>query len=303
MHREISRVSAIVSAANRLGVASVSASIRGGLPAGADLDVRVVGSSDEATEAARQAAAAAGIVVAVGGDGTVADVATGIFGSSAALGIVPAGSTNITARTLGIPHRPAAAVALLAGPYKLRTIDVGRSEGRSFLHIAGAGFDAELFKAADPRWKRRVGWLAYLPPAAAALRRPASRVVVNADGVEIAAESALVLVANGGSAISPRFRIYPGIAVDDSWLDLLVFTATSPSAIASTLASAGRQRLQASPHVIGRRAKHVRIEATPALSVQLDGDPRGHTPRDFYVAPAALQVVTPKTSSSSTRAE
>ena len=58
----------------------------------------------------------------------MADVATGIFGSSAALAIVPTGSTNIAARSLGIPAHPTAALALLCGSYRVRSIDVGRSD-------------------------------------------------------------------------------------------------------------------------------------------------------------------------------
>jgi YegS/Rv2252/BmrU family lipid kinase len=258
-----------------------------------ELQVEVAYSSSEATEAARQAAQSASIVVAVGGDGTVADVATGIFGSRAALAIVPAGSTNIAARSLGIPAQPAAALALVGGSHRLHSIDVGRSEDRSFVHIAGAGFDAELFGAASPFWKRRLGWLAYLPAAVAALRLPPSEVQITADGAILEARSPLVLIANGGTAIAPQFRIYPGIEVDDGWLDVLVFSSSTPAQIAMTLGHAGRQQLHRSPHVIHRRAKAVKIEAMPPLPVELDGDPRGTTPRPFSIVPLGLRVVTP----------
>lgn len=236
-------------------------------------------------------------MLAIGGDGTVADVATGIVGSGAALGIIPAGSTNITARSLGIPADPFQAITALASPWHLRRIDVGRSGERAFLHIAGAGFDAEIFKSANPEWKRRIGWPAYLPAAAAALRIAPSTIQVTADGATIEARSPLVLVANGGSAITPEFKIHDEILVDDGWLDLLLFTATTPAQIATTLAYLGSQRLEFSPHVIWRRAREIRIEAEPPLAIELDGDPRGSTPRDFAVAPGALQVIVPGGSS------
>ena len=233
------------------------------------------------------------VVVAVGGDGTVSDVATGIFGSRAALGIVPAGSTNIIARSLGIPAQPSAALALLGGAYRLPAIDVGRSDDRSFIHIAGAGFDAELFGAANPVWKRRLGWIAYLPAAAAALRLPPSEVRISVDGKVYEVRSPLVLIANGGSAVAPNFRIYPGIAADDGWFDVLVFTAVTATHIAATLGHAARQRLDLSPHVMHRRGRTVSLEAEPPLPVQLDGDPRGSTPRQFSIVPHGLLVVTP----------
>lgn len=258
-----------------------------------DLKIRVVASSHEAVMAAREATTWADSVVAVGGDGTVADVATGIIGTTLALGIVPAGSTNITARSLGIPRDPAAAIALLANPHTVRPIDVGQSDDRIFLHMAGAGIDAEIFKTANPAWKRHLGWIAYLPAALTALRLEPSHVQVTVDDALIEALSPLVLIANGGSAVAPEFTIYPGISVDDGWLDVLVFTPTTAPQIAATLAFAGRQRLDLSPHVIWRRARSVRIEATPLLAVELDGDPRGLTPRAFHIIPAGLDVVTP----------
>ncbi|MBA3450544.1 MAG: hypothetical protein H0T18_04965 [Chloroflexia bacterium] len=253
----------------------------------------MVDSSSDATEAARVAAETADVVVAVGGDGTVADVATGIFGSTAALAIVPAGSTNITARSLSIPSQLTAAIAVLVGPHALRRIDLGRSAGRSFLHMAGAGFDAELFGAASPSLKRRLGWVAYLPAAASALRLAPSAVSLVIDGRTFEARSPLVLVANGNSAIAPALEIYPGIANDDGWLDVLIFTPSTPAQIAATLASAGRRQLAHSPYVTSQRVKRVRIDAEPSLSVELDGDVHGWTPREFYVVPHGISIVTP----------
>lgn len=287
------RIAAIISGASRVSPDQIAASLTRHGGDEVDLQIEVVGSSAEATRAAKRAAEAAAIVVAVGGDGTVSDVATGIFGSSAALGIVPAGSTNIAARSLGIPVEPAAALALLGGSHRLRSIDIGRSEDRSFVHIAGAGFDAELFKGASPAWKRRLGWFAYLPAAVAALRLRHSEVRIWADSAVLEVRSPLVLIANGGSAVAPQFRIYPGITVDDGWLDVLIFTPSTPAEIVGTLGFAGMQLLDRSPHVTHRRARNVEIEAIPPLPVELDGDPRGTTPRQFSVVPLGLRVVAP----------
>ena len=287
------RVAAIISSASRVTPEEITASLARHRGNEVDLQIEVVSSSTEATKAAEHAAKGAAIVVAVGGDGTVSDIASGIFGSNAALGIVPAGSTNIAARSLGIPAEPRAALALLGGSHRLRPIDIGRSQDRTFVHIAGAGFDAELFKGASPVWKRRLGWFAYLPSAVAALRLRPSDVRIVADGAAFEARSPLVLIANGGSAIAPQFQIYPGITVDDGWLDVLIFTSATPFEIARTLGFAGMQQLDRSPHVTHLRARNVAIEATPPLPVELDGDPRGSTPREFNVVPLGLRVVAP----------
>ena len=103
----------------------------------------------------------------------------------------------------------------------------------------------------------------------AALRLPPSDVRITADGAILEARSPLVLIANGGSAIAPNFRIYPGIAVDDGWLDVLVFTSSTPAEIAATLGYAGRQQLDRSPHVMHRRARSCgdRGDASPSRRV------------------------------------
>jgi len=287
------RIAVIVSGTSRLSLDQLDATLAPGFNRDMEFQVQVANSSSEATEAANQAAESADIVVAVGGDGTVADVASGIYGSSAALAIVPAGSTNIAARSLGIPADPVAAFALICGSNRLRSIDVGRCDDRSFVHMAGAGFDAALFHATSPVLKRRLGWFAYIPAALVALRLPPSDIRIRADRTILEARSPLVLIANGGSAIAPQYRIYPGITIDDGWLDVIVFTPSTPAQIAATLGHAGKQQLDRSPHVTHARARAVQIDAVPPLPVELDGDPRGTTPRLFSIVPSGLQVVTP----------
>jgi diacylglycerol kinase family enzyme len=122
-----------------------------------------------AGEAAREGAS---VVVAMGGDGIVHHVAQGVIGTEASLGIVPAGTTNVVARLLGIPSRPQAAVRLLARePVEtLRTAVVetaldldGVTLRRSAVFSVGAGVDAEVVEAADqePYRKYRFGSVHY----------------------------------------------------------------------------------------------------------------------------------------------
>jgi diacylglycerol kinase (ATP) len=286
-------VTAIISSGIRLGAPAVIAAIAERLGRRVDFSAIVVSASDEATAAARAASADGGLVVAVGGDGTVADVATGMFGSGAALGIVPAGSTNIVARSLGIPSTPRAAIDLLADRTHFRNVDVGRCADRCFLHMAGAGVDAEIFRLTSRDWKRRFGWLAYLPPAASAVRLTPSALRISMEDETIEVRSSLVLVANGGAAIAPEFRLHPSIEMDDGWLDILIFTAVTPAEVAATLGRLASLQLDRSPHVIWKRARTVTVRASPPLAVELDGDVRGWTPCEFTIAPRALAVVAP----------
>src|SRR4051812_31081417 len=82
------------------------------------------------------------VVVGFGGDGTLNEVATGIAGTDTALGALPGGSTNVFARTIGLPNDPVAAVELLAGGIdagNLRPIGLGRVNGRFFCFHTGVG--------------------------------------------------------------------------------------------------------------------------------------------------------------------
>lgn len=258
-----------------------------------DFDVIVVNASSDIARAARQAAVDAEVVAAVGGDGTVSRVATGIFGSQAALGIVPLGSTNIIAKSLGIPSSPRAAMKLLLASDSRRVIDVGRCDDHCFLHIAGAGFDAEIFRHASLQWKRRTGWIAYLPPAMRALQYAATEIRLTVDEVASTHTAPLVLVANGGAFISPNLSLFPGISYEDGWLDVLVFTCTTGPEMLATLASISTGRSESSQFVTRLRGQRVRIESEPSVWVEIDGDPIGKTPKDFAIVPGALEVVTP----------
>ena len=287
------RVAIIANPATRRDASKLVAAVAASAPAGVELDVRVTAGAGEATALARAASRQAELVIAVGGDGTVADVATGVLGSGVPLGIMPAGSTNITARELGIPSEPGAAASLLFGSHRLATIDVGRCGDRCFLHMGGAGLDSRFFEQTNRALKRRVGWLAYVPPAALALRLRPARFTISADGQAVTVTSQLVLVANGASIISPILRLHPEIRSDVGWLDVLVFTATDPLAIARTLGRFATVSLDRSPFVVRLRARRIELAADPPLAIELDGDVVSRTPATFYVLEKALNVVAP----------
>ena len=94
------------------------------------------------------------VVIGYGGDGTLNEVATGIAGTDTALGVLPGGSTNVFARTLGLPNDPVAAADLLAAGIDaadLRPIGLGRVNGRFFCFHTGIGFDAAVVRAVERR--------------------------------------------------------------------------------------------------------------------------------------------------------
>ena len=206
----------------------------------------------------------------------------------------PGGSTNITARSLGIPANPAKAVALLFGEHRTVPLDIGICGDDCFLHMAGAGLDSRLFEDANPALKKRVGWLAYVPPALHDLALPPSRFTIVADGVTSEVVSPMVLVCNGSTIISPYLSLYPGVRTDDGQLDLLIFTPATPLEIARTFARLATHGLEHSPYVTHLRARHIVITADPGLPVELDGDVVRTTPLEVVLKPAALRVIVPQ---------
>ena len=123
------------------------------------------------------------LVVSFGGDGTVNEVATGIAGTDTALGALPGGSTNVFARTIGLPNDPVEAVDRLANGIDagdLRPIGLGRVNGRYFCFHTGVGYDAAVVanverRSSLKRWlghrcSSRPPWLTWL----AATPRPAA---------------------------------------------------------------------------------------------------------------------------------
>jgi diacylglycerol kinase (ATP) len=287
------RIAAIVNPRARRPVEAVREALVGAAPPGSRVDVLLSAAPGDATRLARSVVADVDLIAAVGGDGTVSEVATGIVGSSVPLAIVPAGSTNIVAREVGVPTGLRAAARLIFGPHRIVARDLGRCGDRYFLHMAGAGLDARFFMRTNPDLKRHMGWLAYVPAAASTLRDPPARVRVMADGEVVERLSPFVLVANGAAVVHPAMKLHPAIRSDDGLLDAFVFGPVDALVTARTLVQIGAGQLDAAPEVVAMRARRIEIAAEPSLPVQLDGDVVGATPVRIDVVPGAVRLVAP----------
>ena len=285
------RVLVVANPATRSDARSIVRLLEREAPEGIRLDVCWTEGPRQARQLAERHLAGAAAVIAVGGDGTVSEVAGALVGTEIPLGVVPGGSTNIVAREAGVPSRHHAAVQLLFSSHRVRSIDVGICNDHAFLHMAGAGFDSRMFTLADPRLKRKVGWPAYLPAAMRALRDPAEHYVIDADGDTFEVWSPLVLVANGASIVDPRIRLLPDIRNDDGWLDLIVVTATRPTELARVIGRVATLQLHRSPFVRRMRARAITLQARRPVPVELDGDVVTGTPARFGVLPRAVRLI------------
>lgn len=126
-------------------------------------------------EAAKAAAASYDVVAAMGGDGVVHHVANGLVGTDTALAVIPAGTTNVLARILGVPRKASKAATTMSGwqPRRLRTVEVHADDADPFhaTFSVGLGYDAAVLARAERRPHSKTAWgsLAYVRSAIAEL--------------------------------------------------------------------------------------------------------------------------------------
>lgn len=240
------------------------------------------------------------LIVAVGGDGTVQQVAGSVAGTNVPLAIVPTGTGNLLAGNLGIGGKPEIAVqtALNGRP---RRIDVGRyalgQKRRIFTVACGVGFDADVMDRTDSTGKSRWGKFAYLASAvleSGKIRNVSHQITI--DGVSGTMDAAQVIVANFGRASGLRVR---GVKSDDGLLDVFVIRASGPlPALLAGWEAISDTRL--GDHDGGRvfraKARNVRIETRPRRRVETDGSVVGRTPVTLSIRKQALTVMVPRRS-------
>jgi diacylglycerol kinase family enzyme len=258
-----------------------------------DLEVRMTDYADHAIELAQSAGDDYDTVLAVGGDGTVSEVAAGLMGSDVRLGIVPAGSTNMIAKDLGIPLQLDQATRVALSSSTTVDLDIAFAMDAAFVHMAGAGYDAEIMRSTPRRWKRKIGWLAYLGPALTALRSPSFRLKLDVDGARTTWRARMVLCALGGSIIHPRFVIGRGIDRSDGMLDVLVFDPSTFWQVLSTFGWLTLRRPERSRWHHQLRGQHVVMEADRAVPFEADGSYRGELPVEIGIAPHGVTVIVP----------
>ena len=237
-------------------------------------------------------------VFTLGGDGTAMEVAAALASTGIPIGVLPGGTGNLLARALHIPLAVRKAVpALLHGT--VRNIDLGVALGRHFAVAAGVGIDAAMV-AETPAWmKRRLGVLAYtLIATRAALRivlfNRSFHVRVEVDGEVVERRAAAVMFANFGAILDGRITFGPGIACDDGMLDCCIF---SPATLGDALRIMWRltaRDFRPDVALVYKRGRRFRLETSPVLSVQADGELLGMTPVDIAVEPFAAHVLVPR---------
>jgi diacylglycerol kinase (ATP) len=235
----------------------------------------------------------AAVVIAIGGDGTINEVANGLLasGTSVPLGLVPSGHGSDFVRTVQVPKSIDDAIgAACAG--RVRKIDVGKAtfadgSSRYFVNVAGLGFDAEVAQRALGT-KLPGSTLPYLAALGGALVGYRNiGVTIEADGERQSFTAVFVTVANA-KFFGGGLKITPMAEIEDGLLDLAVIGDLGKLELLRQVPGVYRGKHVDHPKFTHRHVKSVRIETVSPARVQLDGELVGSAPVTFAVAPAAL---------------
>lgn len=257
-------------------------------------DVVRVHSADGAQARAAVAAeidAGSELVLVVGGDGLLHDVLPALTARDVTVGLLPAGTGNDTARSLGIPvgDPDAALDVVLSG--RTRTIDLADTDHGPVVTVVASGFDSKVNERANAmRWPR--GNMRYNLAILAELRAfsPLS-FTLTLDGVRLDTEAMLVAVGNGPS-FGGGLRIAEGAVLDDGLLDVCIIRPVSKAKLVRVF-----PRLYRGTHVdLPEFERHLVREAVlecPGIVAYGDGERLGPLPMTTRVRPAALRVLVP----------
>lgn len=260
--------------------------------------------TEKAGDACEFAAAAAigenfDLVIAAGGDGTVHSVANGIAiaGNGASMGVLPIGTANDFAFTLGMPDDPllAAKYLLSATPHPMDLIEAtGSSQSRYVVNMATGGNSNRVTESLTNEIKQTWGPLSYLRGAVGVLADLGSfDLTVTVDETErFNARIWNMLVANGRTNAG-RLPVAPNARPDDGLLDLILIrdgTLVDLAAIAAEFAILPINYLD-SDQVIFRQAKKITFQADPPMKFSLDGEILEEPPTTFQVRPRLINMI------------
>jgi len=241
-------------------------------------------------------------LVAVGGDGTVNEVANGILHSTNSadtiLGIVSTGTGSDFVRSVGIPRDYTRACSFLTSSRR-SLIDVGvveyRSKGQSlrrfFVNAAGVGFDAAVVEATERLPKYFGGTIPYLVGLARTLFGYKNKAVVLGVDSKVEAKRILSVIVANGDYFGGGMHIAPEASLNDNLLDVVVIGDIGKFELLKALPTVYNGTHVTHPKVRMEKAAQITIESSERILVHADGELLGEGPASFWLVPAALNIV------------
>jgi YegS/Rv2252/BmrU family lipid kinase len=293
--RRIERVLLIVNPASRRGARIRAKAARAFADAGVDCDVMPTEAPGHAATLARTHAHKYHAVFTLGGDGTVMEVLGALAHQGPPVGILAGGTANVVARTLGIPLNPTRSIPLLLDGDVAR-MDLGRlGDGRRFAIGVGVGLDATMISEAPAKLKKRFGFMAYVIGGyKAVLRNQKFELRLTVDGERFIRPASAVLVANFGAVLNDLVAFGDGIVHDDGLLNACVFSPANLWDALRILWRMLRKDFRPDPCLFYKAGREFRIETTPGMPAQADGELLSGTPLSVSVDPLAGCLLIPK---------
>jgi diacylglycerol kinase (ATP) len=231
-------------------------------------------------------------VVVVGGDGALHDVLPVVVGHDLTLGLLPAGTGNDTARSLGIPTKdPSAATQVLLGGHT-RHIDLAQTGNDEYVvTVVASGFDSKVNERANAMtWPR--GNMRYNIAIVAELREfEPLEFTITLDGETIERQAMLVAVGNGPS-FGGGLRICEGASLDDGLLDVVIINPVSKPRLLWVFPKLYRGTHVTLAEFERHRVREVTL-SSPGIVAYGDGERLGPLPTTSTVRPGALRVLVP----------
>lgn len=232
------------------------------------------------------------LVVAAGGDGTIAEVANGLIGSETRLGVIPLGTANVLAHELNLPFAPKSVAAALAFG-RTCTLWPGEAHGangsRLFVQMLGVGFDAHVVHNVSFTMKKMLGKGAYVAQSLREMYRyefPEIRLRI--DDVETKAASVIV---SKGTLYGGTFRLVTDAKPEEPGFSVVLFDRSGPAAAMMYGAALPLNLLGNAPGVRHVRARRIDFMQNQEVPAQTDGDRAGTAPLWVGDAAGPIQVV------------
>ena len=265
---------------------------------GIQVDVALAKPKDEATPLAKQAAKDGfDMVIAMGGDGTLEAVLRGMVGRKTSMGILPTGTQNNIAKSLGIPTDLDEACALIASQH-IRKLDVGRVKVKNgkklfFFELTAIGLVAALYPEAN---EVQEGKLSKLKDVALTLihheEEPEVFLTLD-DESKIKVETMLVVVSNA-PMFGANFLVAPDASLKDGLLDISVYPNFSKAELLAYYAKIRDEGFAANEKVQRYRAAKIEIKTNPKMDVMADGVMLGRGKVEIKSKPGAVWMITPE---------
>jgi diacylglycerol kinase (ATP) len=263
---------------------------------GFDVRISMTTSLENACELATDAAVEydCAMVVVVGGDGTVREVAHGLEGSDKPLLIVPHGTENLLANELGFDETLKTIIRTFEAEY-IRPLDLGSANGRCFTSIAGFGFDGEVVKRVSEQRKGHIDYFDYFWPIWRTFwNYKFGPMKVEVDGEEIFDGPGLVFVGNI-SRYAVGLQVLHYADFGDGLLDVCVYKCASQlHLVKHSLMTVLKQHADAGD-VIYRQGRNIRVSSKiNSVMTEIDGDPGPALPVQIEVIPQAVNCIVPE---------